>query len=198
MIELQLPHYSHPPTGGAFVDVSSNETENIVSRGTSTEFGTGSNTITGDSDRNVILGGAGNNISNGNHCGMLNATDSSIDNCVECSIIGGNEQEIQNECNACVIIAGNENIMTDEISDSCIIACDGCTLDQNESVIIASDGLNTTELNQDYRNGNTLFTTNMYAQGDRIFFINLPTSDPLVVGQLWNDAGAVKISEGPP
>lgn len=38
--------------------------------------------------------------------------------------------------------------------------------------------------------------TSMIVQASQVDFTNLPTSDPLVAGRLWNDAGTMKISAG--
>jgi len=36
---------------------------------------------------------------------------------------------------------------------------------------------------------------NLYVAGN-VFLTNLPTSDPLVPGALWNDGNTIKISDG--
>lgn len=37
---------------------------------------------------------------------------------------------------------------------------------------------------------------NVLGENGNVFVPNLPTSDPLVAGQLWNDAGTLKVSSG--
>ncbi len=48
------------------------------------------------------------------------------------------------------------------------------------------------------RNGNEIFSAGSDGNSDglRLIMNNLPTSDPSVAGQLWNNSGAVSISAG--
>jgi len=39
-------------------------------------------------------------------------------------------------------------------------------------------------------------TTTATIDGGTVILPNLPTSDPVVAGQLWNDAGTLKVSAG--
>lgn len=39
-------------------------------------------------------------------------------------------------------------------------------------------------------------TVNDLAVADVVIFSGLPTADPVVAGQLWNDAGTLKVSAG--
>ena len=42
--------------------------------------------------------------------------------------------------------------------------------------------------------GSLTVSTNLTVEGSVVSLAALPTSDPSVVGQLWNDAGTLKIS----
>lgn len=44
--------------------------------------------------------------------------------------------------------------------------------------------------------GDASFDGGVMFQGETIYANNLPTEDPLVAGQIWNDNGTLKISAG--
>jgi len=41
-----------------------------------------------------------------------------------------------------------------------------------------------------------LSAINLSVNGGAVIFTGLPTSDPVVAGQLWNDTGTLKVSAG--
>ena len=69
-----------------------------------------------------------------------------------------------------------------------------------------SDGKNSAltinELDNNFRHftgshsitGSLTISTNLTVEGSIVSLAALPTSDPAVVGQLWNDAGTLKVS----
>ncbi len=85
------------------------------------------------------------------------------------------------------IVSGNRNA---------IVNGNNNTLSGNNSAVIGSAGLDAAALSTDYRKDETTYMTNLYVSGNCVFLRNLPTSDPGVVDQVWNDAGTLKVSMG--
>jgi len=144
-----------------YVNASTNGNSNAVSQATSTEFGDGSNVLSGTN--NAIPAGTENTITNGTNA---------------------------------VIVNGTGNGLVSTATNGAMMATVDCNLNQAESAVIAATELNVAGLASAYKNSNSLYTTNLYCQGNRVFLVNLPTSDPIVAGQLWTTGGAVRISDG--
>lgn len=144
-----------------YVNASTDETENTVSRATSVAFGDGSNTSTGQ--RNAILSGENNNIAEGTNAAVL---------------------------------SGNDSEILSEAVGSAIASCNGCILDQQYSVVLASGEFSVPSLPSSYKQAYSTYVNHMYMGGNKVFMVSLPTSDPAVAGQLWNDGGVVTISSG--
>ena len=54
----------------------------------------------------------------------------------------------------------------------------------------------TYDTTNDWTFGAGVTMTDLVASGATVVFNNLPTVDPVNAGQLWNDAGTMKISAG--
>ncbi len=108
--------------------------------------------------------------------GRFNIITGSLSADVGCSFIGG----------------GQGNTISGSSSTSAIIGGCGNTITDNENTfIVGSDICSNAAC--------TTFVNNLTAKGTSggnsvIIFDNLPTSDPGVTGQLWNDGGVLKIS----
>ena len=86
------------------------------------------------------------------------------------------------------ITAGNNNAILCGVNN---------VLDQDNSAVVAADGLDTSSLDQNYQNSEQLYLNNLYSEGGLVYLRNLPTADPEVVDQLWNNAGVLTVSAGP-
>lgn len=87
-----------------------------------------------------------------------------------------------------IIANGNNNSILSGVNN---------TLDQENSSIIASNGMNTATMDDNYRNSEQLYLNNLYSDGGYVYLRNLPTSDPEILDQLWNNAGVLTVSAGP-
>ena len=54
----------------------------------------------------------------------------------------------------------------------------------------------TYDTTNDWTFGAGVTMTDLTASGATVVFNNLPTTDPVNAGQLWNDAGTLKVSAG--
>jgi len=72
----------------------------------------------------------------------------------------------------------------------------GFDVDTNFASILATDFSNDSSIQLDPTSGVAIVATNAPVSISAFggVFLNLPTSDPSVSGQLWNDGGTVKVS----
>ena len=141
--------------------------------------GTG-HSITTSTDDTAIIGGVSNTVT-GTACCSVVVGGSSNKVCTAASVtIGG----MMNETNACfgTTIGGALNKVCGNGAQGAVIG--GCTnvIEHNSSVI--AGGTNMTSVSGCMLHANSLYLN------------NLPVSDPLLAGVVWNDGGTLKISAG--
>lgn len=82
--------------------------------------------------------------------------------------------------------------------NACGLSIDGASAGLNSSTtgFVVHDNLTTPKFKVNYNTGATDVNGDLTVTGSVVKLTNLPTSDPVVAGQLWNDAGTLKISAG--